>query len=130
MNIVVDTSVIIAVILDEPEKARCIELTLGAELIAPQSLRWEIGNAFSAMFKRKRLSLKDALNAIQVYEGIPLKFADTNIGEALKLSEKYSIYAYDAYFMVCALKCHAPFLTLDHALTEVAKKAHIKVLEV
>lgn len=55
MEIVVDTSVIIAVIVDEPEKARLIESTKGASLIAPGSLYWEIGNAFSAMLKRKRI---------------------------------------------------------------------------
>ncbi len=52
MDIVLDTSVIIAVIANEPEKRVLIRLTKGAELIAPQSVHWEIGNAFSAMLKR------------------------------------------------------------------------------
>ena len=60
MNIVVDTSVIVAVLLNEPVKASLIEVTVNATLSAPMSLHWEIGNAFSAMFKKKRLSLEDA----------------------------------------------------------------------
>ncbi|MFQ5455563.1 MAG: hypothetical protein ACE5EA_05065 [Nitrospirota bacterium] len=40
-----------------------IELTNGADLIVPYSVHWEIGNAFSAMLKRKRITLKQALKA-------------------------------------------------------------------
>jgi predicted nucleic acid-binding protein len=57
LNIVVDTSVIIAVISNESQKDRLIELTKGADLVAPPSVHWEIGNAFSAMLKRGRLTL-------------------------------------------------------------------------
>jgi len=56
MNIVIDTSALIAVIAEEPERNRLIELTSGCTLIAPGSVPWEIGNAFSAMFKQKRLT--------------------------------------------------------------------------
>jgi len=38
MNIVIDASVIIAVIANEPEKETLIELTKGANLIAPYSV--------------------------------------------------------------------------------------------
>lgn len=54
MDIVIDTSVIIAVIANEPEKGDLVELTKGANLIAPLSVHWEIGNAFSAMLKRRK----------------------------------------------------------------------------
>jgi hypothetical protein len=33
---------------------RLIEMTKSAELIAPSSLHWEVGNVFSAMFRRNR----------------------------------------------------------------------------
>jgi uncharacterized protein with PIN domain len=49
MNIVVDTSVIIAVITNEPHKPQLIDITREVDLLAPLSLHWEIGNAFSAM---------------------------------------------------------------------------------
>ena len=57
MKYVVDASVIIAVIANEPEKERLVEITQGADLLAPASVHWEIGNAFSAMIKRGRVSL-------------------------------------------------------------------------
>ena len=53
MKIVPDTSVIVAVIANEPENTALIELVRGAGLIAPQSVHQEIGRAFSAMLTRK-----------------------------------------------------------------------------
>jgi len=52
MRIVVDTSTVIAVVAGEAEKAKLIELTKDATIVAPPSIDWEVGNAFSAMLKR------------------------------------------------------------------------------
>lgn len=51
MNITIDTSALIAVISNKKNKSKIIELTVGATLNSPISVHWEIGNAFSAMFK-------------------------------------------------------------------------------
>lgn len=130
MKIVVDTSVIIAVITNEKHKKRLVELTKGAELVAPSSLHWEIGNAFSLMFKRKRITLKDAKLAIQEYHKIPIKFYDIILDTALEIAHQLDIYAYDAYFLVCAEQVKMPLLTMDKRLIEKAEKMGIKVLEV
>jgi predicted nucleic acid-binding protein len=58
MRIVVDTSTVIAVVAGEAEKARLLELTKDATIVAPPSIDWEIGNAFSAMLKRSRITLE------------------------------------------------------------------------
>ena len=49
MNIVIDTSVVISVITNEKHKNELIKKTAGTNLVAPSSLHWELGNAFSAM---------------------------------------------------------------------------------
>ena len=46
MEVTVDASVLIAVIANEAQKSSLIELTCEADLIAPSSIHWEIGNAF------------------------------------------------------------------------------------
>ena len=74
MDVVADASVIIAVISNEPQRDRLIDLTKGADLLAPPSVHWEVGNAFSAMLKRRRITLAQALQAIQVYRQIPIRF--------------------------------------------------------
>lgn len=129
MQITIDTSVIIAVLLDEPERERLIAVTTDAEVIVPASLHWEIGNAFSAMFKRKRITLKDAQHAISEYENIVLRTVDIKLSDVLKIADKYGIYAYDAYFIVCAAMLRTPLLTLDKSLANMAKKNRIQVLE-
>lgn len=53
VNIIADTNIFLAVVLDEPEKDRIIQLTSETDLIAPEILPYEIGNAFSTMIKRQ-----------------------------------------------------------------------------
>ena len=130
MNVVVDTSVIIAVIANEPEKDTLIELTQGSDLIAPHSVHWEIGNAFSAMLKRKRITVEQALNAVEVYRRIPIRFVDVELEESLKIADTLGIYAYDAYLIQCALKYQAPLISLDGNLMSSAKRTKAKVMEV
>jgi predicted nucleic acid-binding protein len=97
MEIMVDASTIICIILNEPEKQRIITTTEGAELTAPEIIPFEIGNALSRMYKRHRLNEEQIIRAYTLYETLPLRIVKVNMEKALKLSCKYNIYAYDAY---------------------------------
>lgn len=130
MELIVDTSVIIAVIANEPEKAALIAATQGFDLVAPLSLHWEIGNAFSAMMKRNRITLQEAETAIEIYRQIPLHFVDVSLKQSLELSHRLKIYAYDAYLITCALTQGCALLTLDGGLSYAAKAAGVTVVEV
>ena len=130
MDIVIDTSAVIAVIANEPEKPAIVEHTLGANLIAPASVHWEVGNAFSAMFKRRRISLSQAKEAIKSYERIVFRFIDVDLGQSLELSDRLNMYGYDAYVLACALNMRSPLLTLDKKLAAAAPVVGVKVLEV
>jgi len=129
MDIVVDTSVIIAVIANEPQREELIKHTRGAHLLAPPSVHWEVGNAFSAMLMRKRVTLAEALKAIEVYRRIPIRYAEVELEEALKVAGEAGIYAYDAYLIRCAEKYGAPLLTLDKELGRVARGLGVEVVE-
>jgi len=130
MDIVVDTSAIIAVIANEPEKEALVELTTGADLIAPRSVHWEIGNAFSAMLRRERIKVEQAIQAVKLYQQIPIRFVDVELEETLKIADALGIYAYDAYLIRCALKYRAPLISLDRNLVHAAKGMKVKVIEV
>ena len=130
MTIVVDTSVIIAVITNEKHKAALVNITKNADLIAPASLHWEVGNAFSAMLKRKRMELESSIMAIQEYTKIPIQFYNVSLETALEYAKKYDMYAYDAYFLVCAKNSKSPILTLDRSVILKAKDMGIRTLEV
>ncbi len=91
MKIVIDTSVIIAVITNEVHKKILVEITKNTELIAPPSLHWEVGNAFSAMFRRGRITLEQAKSALNEYRKIPIKLHTIELDSALEMSKKYDL---------------------------------------
>jgi len=130
MNYVVDTSVVIAVVTNEPTRHQLVELTRDADLLAPASLHWEIGNAFSAMFKQRRVTLDQAVAAVQTYSRIPIRLVDVSLEAALPLSHRLKIYADDAYVIGCALQHRCPLITLDRELQVAAREAGAKVLEI
>ncbi len=129
-KIVVDTSVIVAIILNEPHKAEIINKSRGQELIAPIVLHWEIGNAFSALLKRKRITAEQVFDAIDEYDRIPIQFETVELKRSLELVDRYKIYAYDAYFLECARRFNLGLLTLDKSLLSVARQMGIKTIEV
>ena len=130
MGIVIDTSVIISVITNEKHKSQLIKITKGEELLAPESLHWEVGNAFTAMFKRKRIDLQKASKALKFYQKIPLHFDEVDLEASLETAYRHNIYAYDAYFIDCAQRYKLPLLSLDNCLVDIAKKIGITVKEV
>jgi len=130
VDIVIDSSALLAVIMDEPERDRVIELTSGCTLVGPGAIPWEIGNAFSAMLKQGRMPLDQAQRGIQIFETIPIRYVNVDLAYALRIAHETSIYAYDAYFLDCALRYDAPLLTLDRQLIRAARHVEVKVLEV
>ena len=130
MNYVVDTSAVLAVVINEPTRDQLVEVTREAALLAPASLHWEIGNAFSAMFRQRRVTLDQALAAVQTYERIPIRFVDVSLEVSLQLSHRLKIYAYDAYIIACALQHRCPMITLDRELQLAAREAGATVLEI
>lgn len=130
MELVIDTSAIIAVLIRESHRAALIEVTAGSDLLAPPSVHWEIGNAFSAMFKRRRLTLRQAHRALEAYRRIPIRFSEVGLGQALEVSTSLDIYAYDAYVIACALQHRCALLSLDRGLVEAAARAGIATMEV
>jgi predicted nucleic acid-binding protein len=130
MDVIIDASALIAVIVGEPERNRIIEITTGNTLIGPGSIPWEIGNAFSAMFKQDRLSLKEAQKGLAIFQSIPLRYVEADFYNVLKLSKNIKMYAYDAYFLDCAIRRKAPLLTLDRNLKMAAQSLNIETLEV
>lgn len=126
----VDTSAVLAVIAEQAEKAALVRLTRGATLVAPASLHWEIGNAISAMFKRRAIEMKEALKLLEAYAAIPIRMADVALKQAVELSARLNVYAYDAYVIACAINQRAPILTLDGGLRARAHELKLQVLEV
>lgn len=128
MNIVIDTSAIIAVIVAEPERDAIIAATSGHTLIGPGSIPWEIGNAFSAMIKQHRIGVSDAQRGLEILDGIPLQYVNVDMANVLSIAAQVNAYAYDAYLLDCALRHAAPLLTLDRTLERAADTLGINLV--
>lgn len=130
MRIVLDASALLAVLLNQEEKESIVEKTLGASLISPYSLHWEIGNALSSLLKKKVIGEREALDVLDAYARIPIQLEDLDLKLVIPFVKRHQIYAYDAYMLLCAKKFRVPLLTLDKAMVSIAKKEKITVLEV
>ncbi len=130
MDVVIDTSALIAVIVGEPKREKIIEITTGNTLIGPGSIPWEICNAFSAMFKRNKLNLDEAQKGFAIFDSIPLRIIMPNFVNSIRISKQANMYAYDAYFIDCALRQKAPLLTLDKRLKTAAQNFNVTTMEV
>ena len=130
VEITVDTSVIIAVVLNEESKPQLLEATRDLELISPPALPWEVGNALSALFKRRRINLEQARAALSSYGEIAVRMADVDLAACVQLAHEQSIYAYDAYFLECARRYRTPLLSLDDPQRRLGMQLGIDVMEV
>ncbi len=129
MKIVADTNTFLAVALEEPEKANIIQLTKGHDLVAPEVLPFEIGNALAAMLKKHKLNTDQMISVWNTVQTIPVEYFRVDILAALELTARCNIYAYDAYFLECAIRLRCPLLTLDRRLKVVAENNDVKIQE-
>ena len=130
MELVIDTSALLAVLLGEPERAALITLTQSATLLAPGSVPWEVGDGLIAGFRRKRLSARQVRDAWTSFERIPLRLVDVAVPTALGLAEQLGLYAYDAYILEASRAQRVPLLALDGRLRTAAAKLGLEVWEV
>lgn len=130
MAVVVDSSVILAVALNEPERSAIVDKTAGVELQAPELLLYEIGNALSAMVRRKRLAIDEALAALRQVDRIPIRLTAVELESALGIAFQHRLFAYDAYFLQCAKSNDACLMTLDRQMRRVGRTIGVEILEV
>lgn len=129
MRIVADTNTFLAVALDEPEKDWLIRATDGHDLVAPAVLPYEIGNALSSLVRRKRMTEAQLAAAWDAAAAVPVELAAVDVCAALLIAGHFRIYAYEAYFLQCALESRCPLLTLDREIKRVARQLDIPLVE-
>lgn len=127
-EIIVDTSVFVAVVLRETEKEELVRVTAGAKLLVAPTVGWEVGNALAAMMKRGRLSISEVQEAYKLFRLIETHAVKVRMLRALELAFLLNIYAYDAYVLdICESTGH-PLLTLDRRLITQAKARKLSAL--
>lgn len=98
-------------------------------MVAPEVLPFELGNALTAMFKKRTLNPDEMISAWDMVQKILVELRQIDIRAALMIASHFNIYAYDAYFIECAVSLRCPLLSLDRRMKMVAKDVRIKILE-
>jgi predicted nucleic acid-binding protein len=129
MNVLIDASALMPILINEPEKENIVSATRNCELLAPAILPYEIGNALSRLKKRQILNDKEIIAAYNDFRKIPLRLLEADIENALKIACKYTIYAYDAYYLEMACRLNLPLLTLDDPMKKIALDLSVRILE-
>ncbi len=130
MKLLVDTSILIALLASEEERNKIIQKIDGSELVCVESIKLEMGNALSAMFKKRRITLQQGLDILQAFQKIKIHIVPIDLFRSIEISHQYNIYAYDAYVLEAAKHLNISLITLDNKMKEIAQKIKIPVIEV
>jgi len=130
MKVVLDTSVVIALLASDEERNVIIDVIDGYDFVCPESISPEVGNAVSAMFKRDRITLDEGIEIVEGFQKLKIQIVPLNLKRATEISHELNIYAYDAYVLECAERLKLDLVTLDSRMKEFARKLGIKVIEV
>ena len=82
------------------------------------------------MMKQGRIEVEEARKGLQIFDRIPLRYVHIDMENVMSIAAKSNTYAYDAYFLDCAVRYRAPLLTLDIAMKDTADQLGINLLNV
>jgi predicted nucleic acid-binding protein len=97
--------------------------------VSPAVLPYEIGNALASLVRRGVVTQSQLAGAWEAAAAVAVELFPVDVRAALLLAGKLGIYAYDAYFLQCAIETRCPLLTLDRGLKRIANRAGIKIVE-
>jgi predicted nucleic acid-binding protein len=129
MDILLDASAIMAIILNEQNRDMVIMLTRDATLFSPEIISFEIGNALVNLYRKQKITESELLDAYKNFTLIPTRNIKIDIEKALKIACKYRIYAYDAYYLEIASRLKIPLITFDESMKRAAFSLKINILD-
>lgn len=117
---VVDCSVLAAILFDEPDREHATEVLSGKGLYAPWLIDFEMG---SVAVKKARAGFVDvAQQGLEDLTSLKLVRCSTDIQAQLQLAIAHDLSAYDAAYLQLALEMNAPLVTYDRTLGRIAQR--------
>lgn len=118
--LVVDCSVIAAVLFDEPNRDVAAETMAGKELFAPELLADEL---VSVAVRKSRSGLQDVVKqGLDDFAELELTRYRTDLRAQWRLALQYELSAYDAAYLWLAAELGAPLATFDERLGDAARR--------
>jgi predicted nucleic acid-binding protein len=125
--IVVDCSVIAALLFDEPAAEDAARMVSGRNLHAPSLLTYEIADV-ARRKHRAGLPLADAQAALTEFAEQRWELSPAPIAQVFGLAMRYTLSAYDAAYLWLAAELRSPLATFDRKLGEAARQ-HLGALD-
>jgi predicted nucleic acid-binding protein len=117
--LVVDCSVVAAVLLDEPNREEAARALAGKELFAPELIADEL---VSVAVKKSRLGLHDvARQALVDFAELELTRCRSDVHAQWRLALEWELSAHDAAYLWLAAELGAPLATFDERLGGAAR---------
>jgi predicted nucleic acid-binding protein len=124
--LVPDSSMLGALLFQEPERSEAQTRIAGRELNAPTLLDYEIVNI--ALKKARQGQPAMAAQGLAQYPELPLRLHNVDAPAVFALAERYSLTAYDAAYLWLAAELKVPLVTFDRKLGMAAQR-HLGALE-
>lgn len=121
-RLVVDASVLAAMVFAEPSGPDAHAWTSGRALCAPHLLDAEIANAAMNKLRRRAMSIDEVLAALEGFASLEVQRFLASPAEVVTLAHRYALSAYDASYLWLAANLGAPLATFDERLGQAAKK--------
>jgi predicted nucleic acid-binding protein len=131
MNIVIDASAAVSLVLGIPGSEICYAPLDQAELVmAPDLFIAEVCNAIWKYRKADLLPMDRCETVLEQALSLPDQLESSSVLhlEAFALAVRHIHPVYDALYLVLARRNNAAILTLDHRLAELARKLEIDVI--
>ena len=124
--IVVDCSLLAAMLFQEPDSPAAQRKVTGRSLHAPALLDYEVA---SVAVRKSRAGRADvAGDGMLRYARASIEFHDVDAAALVPLAQRYQLSAYDAAYLWLAAELKAPLATFDRRLGEAAQR-HLGALE-
>ena len=117
-DIVIDASCILEYLLNQESKNFVVEKVGEYQLVAPQCLTYEIGNAVSKLIKRNLISPFDGVAVYHEFTRIPLRLVEPDIPDSILMAGNTKTYAYDSYYISVSKRLNMPLFTLDEEMKQ------------
>lgn len=125
MKIILDTSAALHVVLQGEHAAQLAQvLEQATQVLSPQILRAELGNALWKYMRWQQMPLDQALQHWEDAAGLIDQLLDDAVlmPQAMSLATKHEHSVYDMLYIAAALQQGARLLTLDKKLRTLAAK--------
>jgi predicted nucleic acid-binding protein len=115
ITLVIDASIAVKWVVEEPGTPEALALRQKAKLIAPELLIAECANILWKKFRRKELLKEEALLAARLLQGAEIELLPTrSLFEATtRMSIEIDHPAYDCLYLALAVERECPFVTAD-----------------